>query len=134
VARVGEGQVLARSGATAMMDLSDGLAMDLARLCRASGVAARVRLAEVPVSGALLDGADVLGVDALRLAVSGGEDYELLATLDPPDVEPARRELREHYGVTLTSVGTIIEGSGLLAVDADGREAALEPTGWDHFA
>lgn len=133
VARVGEGQMLARCGATAMMDLSDGLAKDLSRLCIASGVAGRVELAAVPVADALREGAGSLGVDALALALGGGEDYELLATMAPADVEVARRELDERFGVALTAVGTIVEGSGLVAVEADGAETPLEPVGWEHF-
>jgi thiamine-monophosphate kinase len=134
VARVGEGQLLARCGATAMMDLSDGLAKDLARLCRASGVGARVELGAVPVSTALREGAGSLDLDALSLALGGGEDYELLATLGPGDADVARRELDERFGVQLTAVGTITEGPGLVAVDADGGEAPLDAVGWDHFA
>ncbi len=134
VARVGEGQTLAQSGAHAMMDLSDGLAKDLSRLCLASGVGARVELAAVPVAEPLRAGAASLGVDALELALGGGEDYELVATLDPTDAEAARRVLDERFGVTLTTVGTIIEGEGLVAVGDDGRETPLGSKGWDHFA
>ena len=133
VARVGEGQMLARCGATAMVDLYDGLAKDLSRLCRASGVGARIELGAMPVSTALREGAASLGVDPLALALGGGEDYELLATLDPDDAEVARRELDERFGVPLASVGTITEGSGLVAIDVDGGEAPLEAAGWDHF-
>ena len=133
-ARVGEGQTLARSGARAMIDLSDGLVKDLARVCLASAVGARVELDAVPVAQALSDGAETLDVDALALALSGGEDYELLATLDPDDADAAARALRERFGVTLVTIGTIIEGDGLVGVDADGREKPIEPEGWDHFA
>ena len=87
VARVGEAQLLARAGATAMMDLSDGLAKDLSRLCLASGVGAHLDLGAVPVSPALRAAAPMLGIDALELAIGGGEDYELLATLHPDDAE-----------------------------------------------
>lgn len=134
VARVGEGQTLAQAGATAMMDLSDGLAKDLLRLCLASGVGARVQLERVPVARALRAGAETLGVDALELAIGGGEDYELLATLDVTDVEHARAELDERFGVPLTEVGLIVEGASLVGVDASGRTSPLEPVGWDHFA
>jgi thiamine-monophosphate kinase len=133
VARVGEGQTLAQAGATAMIDLSDGMAKDLSRLCAESGVGARIDLTRVPVSRALLSGAGLLGVDALELAVSGGEDYELLATIDLTHLDRARRELDERFRVALTDVGVIIE-EGLVAVGADGRESPLEPKGWDHFA
>lgn len=134
VARVGEGQTLAQSGAHAMMDLSDGLAKDLSRLCLASGVSARIELAAVPVAEPLRAGAASLGLDPLELALGGGEDYELVATLDPSDAEAARRVLDERFGVTLTTVGTIIEGEGPVAVGDDGRETPLGSKGWDHFA
>lgn len=133
LARVGEGETLAQAGATAMIDLSDGLAKDLSRLCRESGVGARVELPRVPVAEPLRRGAPLLGVDPLDLALSGGEDYELLATIDLTHVGRAREELDERFGVTLTEVGVIIE-DGLVAVDAEGRQSPLEPKGWDHFA
>jgi thiamine-monophosphate kinase len=132
-ARVGEGQTLARSGAHAMIDVSDGLAKDLARLCAASGVGARVELEAVPIAQALRDGATALDVDALDIALGGGEDYELLATLDPSDASAAGRALRERFGVTLATIGTIIDGEGVFGVDANGRETRIEPEGWDHF-
>ena len=134
VARVGEGQMLARAGATAMMDLSDGLAKDLSRLCEASGVGARVVLAAVPVAEPLSSGAAMLGVDASALALSGGEDYELLATLPADAVERAREELRSGFGVDLSEIGEIVRGPGLVGVDVEGGAAPLEPAGWDHFA
>ena len=123
-ARVGEGGVLARRGATAMMDVSDGLTLDLSRLCRASGVGSRVDIASVPIeAGATIE-------DAL----SGGEDYELLATLaDEAGVAAATQELREQFGVSLTEIGRIIEEEDLVAVESDGRERPLDPKGWDHF-
>jgi len=133
VARVGEAQVLASAGATAMMDLSDGLAKDLSRLCLASAVGARVRIADIPVAPSLAAGAEMLQVDALRLALSGGEDYELLATMPPDAVDAARAELREGFGVALSPVGEIVVGAGMVAIGLDGAEAALEPAGWDHF-
>ena len=132
-ARVGEGQTLAASGATAMMDVSDGLAKDLSRLCAASGVGARVRLVDVPVAPALAEAADALDVDALDLALGGGEDYELLATLPADRVDETAATLRERFGVALTGIGEIVEGSGIVAVDADGGERPLATSGWDHF-
>ena len=132
-ARVGESQVLARAGATAMIDLSDGLARDLPRLCGASRVGARVVLGALPVSDALRSGADLLEVDPLELAAAGGEDYELLATMPFEGVEVARGELAG-FGLELSEVGEVTEGPGLVAVDAEGRERVFEPAGWDHFA
>jgi thiamine-monophosphate kinase len=134
VARVGEGQTLAGAGATAMMDVSDGLALDLSRLCAASGVGARVSLAAVPVAPELFELRSVLAVDPLELSLSGGEDYELLATLPPDRVEEAAAALDDRFGCRLTDVGEITDGNGLVAVDADGRERPLEARGWDHLA
>jgi len=133
VARVGEAMTLAMSGATAMMDISDGLAKDLSRLCVESGVGARLELARVPVSPSLAHLAEALGLDELELALSGGEDYELLAAMPAEAVEGARRELSEVFGVSLTEVGEITP-EGLVAVDAGGTERPLEPRGWDHFS
>jgi thiamine-monophosphate kinase len=133
-ARVGEGVTLAQCGATAMMDLSDGLAKDLSRLCIASGVGARVRLADVPIPEAVRAAAAALAVDPLDFAISGGEDYELLATIAPTEVDGARERLRDRFGLALTQVGDIVEGQGLVAVDAHGAESTMEPKGWDHFA
>lgn len=123
-ARVGEAAVLARCGATAMIDISDGLTLDLSRLCTASGAGARVSLASLPVDPAA----------TLEEALGGGEDYELLACLpDEGSVGAARDELRDGFGVPLTEIGVIME-EGLSGVGADGAERPLEPSGWDHFA
>ena len=114
-----------------MMDVSDGLAIDLSRLCEASGTGARLEIARLPIHPA-----------ATRAeAIGGGEDYELLATLpDAHAVEEAGSELREAFGVSLSDIGAIIEArsdGGLVAVDEDGIEGPLMTEGmiegWDHF-
>lgn len=124
-ARVAEAGVLARCGATAMIDVSDGLTLDLARVCAASGVGARVRLADVPIGPAA----------GLGDALGGGEDYELVATVpDAAQAGAARQELDETFGVALAEIGAIVSEPGLLAVDETGAEAPLTPAGWDHFS
>jgi thiamine-monophosphate kinase len=121
--RVGEAGVLATYGVTSMMDISDGLVLDLSRLCRASETGARLEIARIPAHPAATQ------VEALV----GGEDYELLATLPDRDaVEDARSDLREAFGVSLSEIGAIIE-EGLVAVDEDGAEGPLAIEGWDHF-
>jgi thiamine-monophosphate kinase len=121
--RVGEAGVLAGHGVTSMMDVSDGLALDLSRLCAASRTGARVEIARIPLHHA-----------ATRAeGLAGGEDYELLATLPSGGaVDAARAELRDAFGVSLTEIGAIIE-EGLVAVDEDGVERPLAAEGWDHF-
>ena len=107
-----------------MIDVSDGLALDLTRVCRASGVGARITLAAVPIAPQA----------TLEDALGGGEDYELLATLpDEGSVERARAELAEAFGVALTEIGSIVDGEGVTAVGVDGVERPLDPAGWDHF-
>jgi thiamine-monophosphate kinase len=123
VPRVGEAAILARAGATAMIDLSDGLGIDLTRLAAASGVRASIRPQDVPIAPA-----------ATRdEALGGGEDYELLATLPSAAVDRARAEIAETFGVALSAIGSIEEGGGVRLVDADGRDRPLV-AGWDHFA
>jgi thiamine-monophosphate kinase len=133
-ARVGEGQTLAGAGASAMIDISDGLARDLGRVCAESHVGAAVRLADVPVAEALRPFGAAFGVEPLQLALGGGEDYELLACLPPERVEDARAALRERFDTALTDVGAVRASPGMVAVAADGSERPLEPSGWDHFA
>jgi thiamine-monophosphate kinase len=127
VPRVGEAAILAACGATSMMDVSDGLALDLSRLCGASEVGARIEVARLPVHPAA----------TVAEALGGGEDYELLTTLPGGDaVEAARTDLREGFGVSLSEIGDIIDVKGeetLVIVDEDGTERALMAEGWDHF-
>jgi thiamine-monophosphate kinase len=122
-ARVGEGLVLARNGATSMIDVSDGLAIDLGRIAKASSVGVRLHLADVPLDPAA----------RREEALAGGEDYELLATMPPGRVDQARMELSETFGVPLTTIG-VVASQGCVVVDDDGTERALESAGWDHFA
>jgi thiamine-monophosphate kinase len=120
-----------RAHASAAMDISDGLAKDLARLCAASGCAARARLADVPLSPAA---AKALAADPAlaRLIVAAGDDYEVLATV--PAVKAAQFQASAaEAGVAVTRIGTTASGEGIRIEDRDGRPLDLERTGWDHF-
>ncbi len=115
---------LARRGlATAAMDLSDGLAADLARLCRASKVGASVLPAALPAKEEVS-----AHLDRTALQVSGGEDYQLLFT-GPPDAAEATRQLAAREGVEVTTVGTILAGDTLTLGDDDWPAPAFS-----HFA
>jgi thiamine-monophosphate kinase len=125
VPRVGEAPVLAHHGVTAMIDVSDGLTRDLARICEASGVGVRLDLGKVPAHAAAAEGE----------ALGGGEDYELLATMpSEAAVAVASRELAEVFATPLTAIGTITQDGRLEATDHLGVTRPLEPAGWDHFA
>lgn len=118
--RLALGRLLSRRGlATAMMDLSDGLSLDLSRLCEASGVGARIEAEAVPR----------LRQTSLERALHGGEDYELLFTVSP---DRAAKVPRRVQGLKLTRIGKIIGGHRLRLLRA-GREEQLPVLGFQHF-
>lgn len=119
-ARVEEAALLRDAGATAMIDVSDGFAIDLTRLMRASGTGCVVHPAAVPLDPALESA--FRDEDVTRGAILGGEDFELLATL-PPGSEPPQ-------GVTI--VGDVTEETSLRFGDEDLEELGRNE-GWDHL-
>jgi thiamine-monophosphate kinase len=131
VPRVREGRALAEAGfASAMIDLSDGLASDLGHLCRESDVSARIREDQVPVDPAASAIARYLGKDPMALALQGGEDFELLFTssAEPNDILGLFSN-----GQEVTEVGEVEEaGHGCLLVQRTGDEVLLAG-GYDHF-
>jgi thiamine-monophosphate kinase len=108
----------------AAIDVSDGLALDLARLCRASSVGARLELAALPIAPGTHRLAALLKKSPWQLALGGGEDYVLLFAL------PARIRPPQRFGCT--PVGRISAGSAL-EVERDGDVTPLEPAGWSHL-
>jgi thiamine-monophosphate kinase len=119
--------------AHAAMDVSDGLVQDLGHLCRASGLAARIEAARVPLSGA---GKAALAADQslLALVLAGGDDYEVLFPA-PPGAAAAVARLSEALGLELSAIGTLADGEAgrVTAVGADGAEITVGRGGWRHF-
>ncbi len=109
------------------MDVSDGLVADLGKLCTASGVSAVVDLESVPVS----DSVRTVFPDTWQeLALTGGEDYELLFAADREILEVASEELEG----PVTTVGRIEDGDGGVTVlDSEGKPVQIGSGGWDHF-
>lgn len=116
--------------ASALIDLSDGLSTDLGHLCEASAVGARLWADRIPGPSPQRWGPTLTQKDALRLALHGGEDYELLFTVPPRRLS---RVPRQFGGVALSSIGEIRGTKGVLLVEASGKTRRLEPTGYDHF-
>jgi len=130
--RVEAGRIALEGGATAAMDLSDGLFGDLPKILAASGVDATIDLAAIPVAASI----GVLFPDRrLELATRGGEDYELLMTVPLDRMHGLRSEL-ERIGQTLTVIGGIGPNSDtptLFARTPDGQPAPITPGAFDHF-
>jgi thiamine-monophosphate kinase len=115
----------------AMLDLSDGLAGDIRHLCRASKVGAVIYEDRLPISSRTRAIAEDLGVTPVSLALSGGEDYELLMAFSSDDLAAAHEAAGD---VPLTVIGDVVAAIGavtLVAESGDHRE--LPPSGWSHF-
>lgn len=125
VPRVEVGRFLREKNlASAMIDISDGLSTDLAHICEESEVVAVLDAGLIPRAKV---GAKKKEVN-LKLALHGGEDYELLLTARPRTRVPA--VIR---GVPVTEIGRITDGSGMRLIDSHGHSERLQPQGWQHF-
>ncbi|MEH2626618.1 thiamine-monophosphate kinase [Bradyrhizobium sp. AZCC 1719] len=123
---------IVREYASASMDISDGLAGDLTKLCGASGVSAVIDLEQVPLSGAAR-GLVSRGIVGLETLIVGGDDYEILCTIPKEHVE-VFEAAAQRAGVALSSIGTIVAGSAVPKfVDKEGKEIALERLSYSHF-
>ncbi len=128
--RVEWGRLLGeRKFATALIDLSDGLSSDLTHLCAESGVGASVEAALLPLDPSIR-AAGFKDEEALRLALDGGEDFELLFTVRPRDASKLPDEVE---GVRVTRIGEVTGERGRLKLLRDGRAIPLRPGGFEHF-
>jgi len=129
-AKVKAGVVLAASGAaTSSMDSSDGLAVSLHDLQRSSGNG--FRLDNVPLTLEAETFAERYGLDGAALALYGGEEYELVFTVKPMEVNEAKKALRS-AGADLIELGVVTKGKDIVYVE-DGVEKPIGKGGWEHF-
>jgi thiamine-monophosphate kinase len=128
--RLAAGRTLAQEGAHAMLDCSDGLALDALRMARASGLALTIELERLPLAAGVAAVAAATGRDPELLGATGGEDYELIAAV-PPD---ALDRLRAALDLPLTAVGSFRAGPPALRLERAGEEIAAPRLGWEHGA
>ena len=126
--RIAEGQLLVEQGVKTAIDISDGLFSDLKQVCKASRVSARVEIDRVPISPIVKAN---FGDRVLELALSGGEDYELLFTGSVKVID----RVKEAASCPVTVIGEIIAGKAgeVNLVDINGNPFHLHKEGWEHF-
>ena len=133
--RVELGRSLAGSGVvTAMIDLSDGLASDLRHICDRSGVSAVVDRERIPLSPALRAYCEATEADPAEVALTGGEDYELLFSVRPDAADTVEAIAAGQGGPAVARVGVIEPAPvGLFERDASGSRTTMVARGFDHF-
>ena len=127
------GRILAASGGcTAAIDVSDGLSSDLWHICEDSKLGAVIYEDKLPVAEGLAKAAAWFDKEPLQWVLSGGEDYVLLATLDPLAAQDIREDAAD-AGYDFFLVGEIVHGSSMELVRTDGSRTTFTAAGWDHF-
>ncbi|HEY0459196.1 MAG TPA: thiamine-phosphate kinase [Pyrinomonadaceae bacterium] len=123
------GQILGEKNlATAMIDLSDGLSSDLAHICRASKVGAKLFAEKIPVESEILD--FKFETDKISPALNGGEDFELLFTLSPKKKFQLAKELQNHQ---ISHIGEVSANAEIIELIFGEKIHILEPEGFRHF-
>lgn len=133
--RLKEGMLLANNPAVhAMMDISDGITSDLKHILKASGVSANININSIPISEKLRNVAKANKWNLLDIAVSGGEDYELLFTMDSSQFDKLKELLFNELGCCITQIGVVVDGAPKIRFFDKGKEINLPNSGYNHFS
>lgn len=135
IPRIKEGRIIARERlANSMIDISDGLASDLTRICEASAVGAKIYASKIPILSAAKEVGGLIKRSPLDLALYGGEDYELLFTVSPQKADNIIKSLKKELNAKVSVIGEIREGQeGIKLEDLQGKVSDLQPKGYNHF-
>lgn len=121
---------LLRMNASSAMDISDGLIGDMEKLCSASGVGAQLDLAAIPLSRSAKNVIEH-DSDYMKLALTGGDDYEILFTI-PPEHQKSTEDALSLLDCGATLIGQITSASGVRVLSPEGKTVSFEKTGYDH--
>jgi len=125
--RIALGKELSRLNlASSMIDVSDGLSVDLSHLCEESGTGAEIHLSRLPLSPEIRH----FQRQPYRLALHGGEEYELLFSVPPEKLRTLSR-LQKKFKISL--IGQMIKRKGIFLIDSQGKRRPLEIKGYQHF-
>lgn len=132
--RIREARVLSAFGPSAMIDVSDGLSADLMQVARASGVGLVLREKDIPIDTNARAVAQALGTSPHKIALSSGEEYEIVFTIPAAKIRPAARALAKRCGTSIEVIGEITEDKeSVVVIGTRGRKKALVETGFRHF-
>jgi len=121
-----------QEGVTSMIDVSDGIDSDLRRIMEQSQVGAKIELENIPMSNTMTDICDEYKWDALRFAVTGGEDYCLLCTIKKDALEDIRSTFKKNFRRELYPIGYINQSNTLVYLK-NGKAFNFNTSGYDHF-
>ena len=129
VPRLFEGRLLVEAGIKTAIDISDGLIVDLERICQASHTGARIFVDDIPISPALKE---VMGEESLEMSMAGGEDYELLFSGTREAIEHVKQMTK--CPITIIGEMTFEEPGKVQLYRKNGEKFNISKSGWDHFS